>query len=95
VAPSLVSEKADERVKTERRDAVMRAKLHRAGDLTAVLVPDADHESLRDLDRARASSRDCLSCWPHHDEKPRQTCMPSAPKRPRPNPASCAERKPL
>lgn len=38
VAPSLIPVKAGDRVKTDRRDAVMLAKLHRAGELTAVWV---------------------------------------------------------
>jgi transposase len=41
VAPSLIPMKAGDRIKTDRRDAVMLAKLHRAGELTAVWVPDA------------------------------------------------------
>src|SRR3954451_8430958 len=35
VAPSLIPMKAGDRVKTDRRDATMLAKLHRAGELTA------------------------------------------------------------
>lgn len=54
VAPSLIPVKAGDRVKTDRRDAVMLAKLHRAGELTAVWMPDAAHEARRDLVRARA-----------------------------------------
>jgi transposase len=34
----------------------MLAKLHRAGELTAVWVPDAAHEAMRDLVRARATA---------------------------------------
>jgi len=56
VAPSLIPLKAGDRVKTDRRDAVMLAKLHRAGELTAVWVPDAAHEAMRDLVRARATA---------------------------------------
>ncbi|QDA35819.1 IS110 family transposase (plasmid) [Paracoccus liaowanqingii] len=56
VAPSLIPVKAGDRVKTDRRDAVMLAKLHRAGELTAVRVPDAAHEAMRDLIRARATA---------------------------------------
>jgi transposase len=48
--------KAGDRVKTDRRDAAMLAKLHRAGELTAVWVPDAAHEAMRDLVRARATA---------------------------------------
>ena len=56
VAPSLVPMKAGDRVKTDRRDALMLARLHRAGELTAVWVPDAAHEAMRDLVRARAAA---------------------------------------
>ena len=56
VAPSLIPVKAGDRVKTDRRDSVMLAKLHRAGELTAVWVPDAAHEAMRDLVRARATA---------------------------------------
>jgi len=53
VAPSLIPKRAGDRVKTDRRDAVSLARLHRAGELTAVWVPDAGHEAMRDLVRAR------------------------------------------
>ena len=56
VAPSLVPKRPGERVKTNRRDAVTLARLLRAGDLTAVWVPDAVHEAVRDLVRARAAA---------------------------------------
>lgn len=56
VAPSLIPVKAGDRVKTDRRDAIMLAKLHRAGELTSVWVPDAAHEAMRDLVRARATA---------------------------------------
>ena len=42
VAPSLIPKRAGDRVKTDRRDAASLAKLHRAGELTAVWVPDPD-----------------------------------------------------
>src|SRR5215469_14423733 len=57
VAPSLVPVKAGDRVKTDRRDAAKLARSYRAGDLTPVWVPDADHEALRDLVRAREDAR--------------------------------------
>jgi transposase len=61
IAPTLVPEKAGDRVKTDRRDAEKLARCYRAGDLTAVWVPDAAHEALRDLVRARlAAKRDQL-----------------------------------
>jgi transposase len=57
VAPTLVPTKAGDRVKTDRRDAEKLARCHRAGDLTAVWVPDAAHEALRDLVRAREAAK--------------------------------------
>lgn len=56
VAPSLIPQKPGDRVKTNRRDALGLAKLLRAGDLTAVWVPDERHEAVRDLSRARGSA---------------------------------------
>ncbi len=53
VAPSLIPKRAGDRIKTDRRDAASLARLHRAGELTAVWVPDPGHESMRDLVRAR------------------------------------------
>lgn len=57
VAPTLVPTKAGDRVKTDRRDAEKLARSYRAGDLTAVWVPDAAHEALRDLVRAREAAK--------------------------------------
>jgi transposase len=56
VAPSLIPKKPGDRVKTNRRDAVGLAKLLRAGELTAVWVPDRHHEAMRDLTRARETA---------------------------------------
>ena len=57
IAPTLVPTKAGDRVKTDRRDAEKLARCHRAGDLTAVWVPDEAHEALRDLVRAREAGK--------------------------------------
>lgn len=57
VAPTLVPVKSGDRVKTDRRDALKLARNHRAGELTAVWVPDAAHEALRDLVRAREAAK--------------------------------------
>ena len=46
VAPSLIPRKPGDRIKTDRRDAISLAKLHRAGELTAVWVPDPAHEAI-------------------------------------------------
>jgi transposase len=54
VAPSLIPRRSGDRVKTNRRDAQSLARLLRAGELTAVWVPDETHEAVRDLVRTRA-----------------------------------------
>lgn len=56
IAPSLIPKKASDRVKTDRRDADQLARLYRAGELTAVHVPDQEDEAIRDLVRARTSA---------------------------------------
>ena len=53
VAPSLIPKKAGDRVKTDRRDSLMLARLLRAGELTGIWIPDGLQEALRDLTRAR------------------------------------------
>ena len=60
VAPALIPKRAGERIKTNRRDAVTLARLHRAGELTGVWTPDAPHEAVRDLVRAREAAADDL-----------------------------------
>lgn len=60
VAPSSIPKRSGDRVKTDRRDAMMLARLSRSGDLTAVRVPGADDEAVRDLVRAREDAvREC------------------------------------
>jgi transposase len=58
VAPALIPRRSGERIKTNRRDAVTLARLHRAGELTGVWAPDAAHEAVRDLVRARDAADD-------------------------------------
>jgi len=53
VAPSLVPKRSGVRIKTDRRDAEMLARLHRAGELTPVFVPGEEDEAMRDVCRAR------------------------------------------
>lgn len=53
VAPSLVPKGGSERVKTDKRDAIRLARLHRAGELTAIHIPTPDQEAVRDLVRVR------------------------------------------
>jgi transposase len=56
VAPSLIPRRPGERIKTDRRDAANLARLHRAGELTPVWIPDRAHEAIRDLVRARQAA---------------------------------------
>jgi transposase len=53
VAPSLIPKGSSDRVKTDKRDAIRLARLHRAGELTAIRVPTPAQEAVRDLVRAR------------------------------------------
>lgn len=53
VAPSMIPKRSGDRIKTDRRDAINLARLHRAGELTAVFVPEPEDEAIRDLSRAR------------------------------------------
>jgi transposase len=53
VAPSHTPVRPGNRQKNDTRDAVMLARLLRAGELTYVWVPDPLHEAIRDLIRAR------------------------------------------
>jgi len=57
IAPTLIPVKTGDRVKTDRRDALKLARCYRSGDLTPVWVPDAAHEALRDLVRAREAAK--------------------------------------
>ena len=57
VAPTLIPTRPGDRVKTNRRDAEKLARSYRSGDLTAVWVPDAEHEALRDVVRAREAAK--------------------------------------
>lgn len=60
VAPSMVPVRPGGHVKTDRRDATMLAALFRAGELTAIWVPDAAHEAMRDLVRGRQAAMEGL-----------------------------------
>lgn len=55
-APSLIPKRPGDRVKTDRRDATALVKLLRAGELTAIWVPDERHEAMRELTRSRAAA---------------------------------------
>jgi transposase len=66
VAPSLIPKRPGERVKTNRRDALTLAKLHRAGELTPVWVPDPGHEAIRELVRACETAMEDLRAKRQH-----------------------------
>jgi transposase len=56
IAPSLMPKRPGDHVKTDRRDAEQLARLFRAGELTAVYVPEREDEALRELVRAREAA---------------------------------------
>ena len=58
VAPSMIPKRSGDRVKTDKRDARKLARLLRAGELTAVYIPEATDEAMRDLCRARTDAVD-------------------------------------
>ncbi|MDG2515374.1 IS110 family RNA-guided transposase [Sphingobium yanoikuyae] len=58
IAPSMMPRRPGDHVKTDRRDAMTLARLLRAGELTAIWIPDEAHEAVRDLIRARRSAQD-------------------------------------
>lgn len=57
ISPSLIPQKANVRIKTDRRDACRLATCLRSGDLTDVWVPDEKTEALRDLERTRDDAK--------------------------------------
>jgi hypothetical protein len=59
-----------ERIKTNRRDARKLVRLFRAGELTAVQVPDEAEESVRDLLRCRDAVRRDVMRWRHRTRDP-------------------------
>lgn len=56
----MMPKKRGDRIKNARRDAVTLARLLRAGELTAIWVPDENHEAMRDLVKARRQAKDDL-----------------------------------
>ncbi|KIC35151.1 transposase [Ruegeria sp. ANG-R] len=60
VSPSMIPRKVGDRVKTDRRDAEMLARLWRAGELTPIWTPDEEQEAMRDLIRTRKQTMDAV-----------------------------------
>ncbi|MCP3891226.1 MAG: IS110 family transposase [Desulfobulbaceae bacterium] len=56
-APSMIPKKSGVRIKNDNRDAIALARLHRAGELTPIYVPDTEDEAMRDLTRGRNDAR--------------------------------------
>ena len=53
IAPSRVARQPADRIKTDRRDALLLARLLRSGELTPIVVPECKDEAIRDLVRTR------------------------------------------
>jgi hypothetical protein len=60
VAPSRIPRHAGDRIKTDRTAAASLARVRRAGELTTAWVPDAGHDAVRDLVRARLDAAHAL-----------------------------------
>jgi transposase len=56
----MIPRKVGDRVKTDRRDAEMLARLWRAGELTPIWTPNEEQEAMRDLIRTRKQTVDAL-----------------------------------
>lgn len=65
VAPALTPRRPGQRIKTDRRDAGKLVRLFRAGELTAIHVPDEAEEGVRDLLRCREAVRRDGLRWRH------------------------------
>jgi transposase len=65
VAPALTPRRPGQRIKTDRRDAAKLVRLFRAGELTAIHVPDEAEEGVRDLLRCREAVRRDVLRWRH------------------------------
>ncbi|MDO5699724.1 MAG: transposase [Dermatophilus congolensis] len=68
-APSKLLRPVGDRVKTDRRDAVLLARLARNDDIVPVAVPSIAAESARDLSRAREDARGALMSARHRLSK--------------------------
>jgi transposase len=69
VAPGLIPQAPNDRVKTDRRDAAKLARLLRSGDLTPAFVPGEEHEALRNLVRSRSDAKAATTRCQHQLSK--------------------------
>jgi transposase len=65
IAPALTPRRPGQRIKTDRRDGAKLVRLFRAGELTAIHVPDEREEAVRDLLRCRDDVRRDVLRWRH------------------------------
>jgi transposase len=65
IAPALTPRRPGQRIKTDRRDAAKLVRLDRAGELTAIHVPNEAEEAVRDLVRCREDVRRDVLRWRH------------------------------
>ena len=56
VAPSLIPKKPGDRVKSDKRDALMLARLLKNVDISPIYVPEPEDEAVRDLSRIRETA---------------------------------------
>ena len=68
-APGKLPRKPSDRIKTDRRDALMLARLLRRGELDAVRIPSREDEAARDYLRARGDLRGDLVATKHRLQK--------------------------
>jgi len=56
-APSMIPKQSGVKIKNDRRDSQNLARLHRAGELKAIYVPEPEDEAMRDLIRGRDDAK--------------------------------------
>ena len=61
MAPTKTTRKPNERIKTDKRDAMKIAREFRNGDITEVRIPPSNDQAIRDVARARTDASDDLS----------------------------------
>jgi transposase len=57
ISPAMIPRRKNVRIKNDRRDAMMLARLYRAGELTGIYVPEPEDEAVGDLARSRDDAR--------------------------------------
>jgi len=92
-APTKTPRRVGEQIKNDRRDATTLARLHRAGELTPVWVPDTETEAMRDLTRGREDAKYAQFGFRGGDDGTRQTSRGTDPAiDSRMVPGSCGQR---